>query len=86
MSVEENTELQKMPAHQRYYLLHREKKLAKYHNNPEVIQKREEREKKKAEKEAEKERKRIEKEKKKKENLLLAVSTSKRKIPEVAGE
>ncbi len=29
MSVEENTDSQKMPAHQRYYILHREEKLAK---------------------------------------------------------
>jgi hypothetical protein len=73
-----------MPRHQRFYALHREEKLAKYHNNPEVIAKKEERERKKAEKEAEKEAKRIEKEKKRQENLALALLT-KQKIKSEKG-
>ena len=73
----------------RYYQLHREEKLNKYHNNPEVIRKREEKLKKKAEKEAEreakreeeKEQKRLEKEKKRQEKLALAIATSQKKTP-----
>ena len=45
--------------HQRYHALNREKRISyqleRYYNNPDVIAKREERERKKAEKEAEKE-------------------------------
>ena len=53
--AEETQDAAKMPRHQRYYALHREEKLAKYHTNPEIIAKRQEREQKKIEKEAEKE-------------------------------
>jgi hypothetical protein len=73
--VQETHDVPKMPRHQRYYALHREEKLAKYHNNPAVIAKREERERKKAEKEAEKEVKRLEKEKVRLEKLALAEAT-----------
>jgi hypothetical protein len=70
---------QTMPRHQRYYALHREDKLAKererYNNNPEVIARREERERKRIEKEAEKEAKRIEKGKARQEKLALALAT-----------
>jgi len=49
----------KLTRHQRYYALHRADKLSKenekYNTNPEVIARREERERKKAEREAEKE-------------------------------
>jgi hypothetical protein len=81
---------QTMPRHQRYYALHREDKLAKdkerYNNKPEVIAKREERERKRiekeaekiAKKEAEKEEKRIEKERVRQEKLALALATSKK--------
>jgi hypothetical protein len=86
----------KMPRHQRYYLLHREEKINKvkerYNNNPEVIAKREERERKKAEKEAEKEAKkeaekeakRQEKERQREEKIALALATSKKRKIEFA--
>lgn len=66
-----------MNKHKRYYALHREQKLSKYHSNPEVIAKREERERKKAEKEVEKAAKQAEKEKKRQEILQLALATKK---------
>jgi bisphosphoglycerate-independent phosphoglycerate mutase (AlkP superfamily) len=66
-----------MNKYQRYYALHREQKLSKYHNDPEVITRREERERKKAEKEVEKEIKQAEKEKKRQEVLQLALATKK---------
>lgn len=66
-----------MNKYQRYYALHREQKLSKYHNDPEVIARREERERKKAEKEAEIETKQAEKEKKRQEILQLALATKK---------
>lgn len=67
----------------RYYYRNRETKIAKdlarYHSNPNVIAKKEERERKKAEKkaekEAEKEAKRIEKERIRQEKLELAKLT-----------
>jgi hypothetical protein len=67
----------------RYYYRNRDikiaKDLARYHNNPNVIAKKEERERKKAEKvaekEAEKEAKRIEKERIRQEKLELAEAT-----------
>ena len=72
----------KMTPEQRYYYLHREEKIAKdlarYHSRPDVIAKKEERERKRlqkeTEKEAEKESKRIEKEQilQKKQELALA--------------
>ncbi len=76
----------KMPRHQRYYALHREEKLAKYHTNPDVIRKKEERERKKAEKEAEKEAKReakkeelrLKKERARQEKIAIALATSKK--------
>ena len=80
---------QKIPASTRYYRLHRDKRLAyikdKYHNRPDVIAKREVREKRKAEKIAEKEaekqvenkRKNEEREKKSLEKLMVAIKTSK---------
>jgi hypothetical protein len=78
-----------MPRHQRYYALHRDEKLARdkerYNNNPEVIAKREERERKKAEQEAEKEAKRIEKERLRQEKLALAIATKQNKIKSGGG-
>ena len=74
-----------MNKNQRYYTLHREEsnalRLARYHNKPEVIAKREERERKKAEKEAqqkaEKDAKLIEKKKIRQEKLQVALATRK---------
>ncbi len=72
-----------MTRNQRYHALHREERKAKaaerYNSNPEVIAKREERERKKAEKEAEKEAKRLEREKQREEKLALALATRKKK-------
>ena len=66
-----------MNKHQRYYALHREQKLSKYHNDPAVIAKREEREQKKEQREAEKAAKQVEKERKRQESLQLALATKK---------
>lgn len=81
----EAEETQKMTSEMRYYYRNREEKiardLARYHNNPEVIAKKEERERKRIEKEAEKEAKRIEKERIRQEKLALAEAT-KRKFKE----
>jgi hypothetical protein len=81
--TEESVEDPKMPRHQRYYALHREEKIAKdlarYHNRPDVIAKKEERERKKSDKEAEKEAKRIEKERIRQEKLELALATKQTK-------
>jgi hypothetical protein len=63
----------------RYYQLHAEERKRKYHTNPEVIRKREEREKRKAEKEAEKEAARAERQHIKEEKIKLAIQTSKAK-------
>ena len=60
------TEEKEMNKHQRYYALHREQKLSKYHSDPDVIAKREERARKKAEKE-----------RKRQETLQLALATKK---------
>ena len=76
-----------MNRNKRYYALHREEcnalRLARYHNTPSVIAKREERERIKAEKEAakqaEKEAKQAEKEKKRQDEIQLALAT--RKVP-----
>ena len=81
-----------MTPEMRYYYRNREEKIAKdlarYHNNPEVIAKKEEKERKKAEKEAmkqaEKEANRIEKERIRQEKLALAEAT-KRKFKEKSG-
>jgi hypothetical protein len=81
--------LEKMPRHQRYYMLHRDQKLNKlkeqYNNNPEVIARREERLRKKAEKDAQTEAKRIEKERIRQEKLALAEATSQRKKTQGGG-
>lgn len=83
----------KMTPSARYYLLHREEKnaktLARYHNNPEVIAKKEERERKKIEKDAEKasqklqekEQKAIEKARVRQEKIAIALATSKKFNP-----
>ena len=74
---------QKMTPSQRYDLLHREAilkaKKERYDNRPDVIAKREERERKKAEKEAEKEAKRIEKANIRQEKINLALATKQTK-------
>jgi hypothetical protein len=87
----------KMPRHQRYYAIHREEKLLKdkerYNNKPEVIAKREEKERlkaqkeseKKAKKEAEKALKQQEKEKVRQEKLTLALATRQKNKKEVSG-
>jgi hypothetical protein len=84
----------KMTRNQRYHALHREERIAKalekYHNDPEVIRKKEEREQKKAEREAEKlaekESKRLEKERARQEKLALALATRKdTSKPKVSG-
>lgn len=69
----------KITKNSRYYQLHAEEIRKKYHTNPEVIRKREERLQRKAEKEAEKEAARIERERMKEEKLKLAIQTSKTK-------
>ena len=77
--AEETQDAAKMPRHQRYYALHREEKLARdkerYNSNPEIVAKREERERKKAVREAEAELKRLEKERIRQEKLALALVT-----------
>jgi len=83
--AEDTQDAAKMPRHQRYYALHREEKLAKYHTNPEIIAKRQEREQKKIEKEAEKEVKRLEKERIRIEKLTLAIATKQKSKPEGGG-
>jgi hypothetical protein len=87
----------KMTPATRYYRLHRDEQLAKkkeeYNNSPEIIAKREERERKKAEKEAqreaqkeaERELKRIEKERILQEKIALAKAT-KRQFKEKSGD
>ena len=68
--------------HQRYYALHRNDKLskeiAKYNTNPDVIAKREERERKKAEKAALSEAKRQEKEEKRQKAMEIALALQKK--------
>ena len=77
--AEENED--SMTPSMRYYYLHRDQKKAKdlerYHNRPDVIAKREERERKKAEKEDERKTKQEEKEKLCKNKLQLALTTRK---------
>lgn len=68
--------LKKMPRHTRYYTLHREERLAKYNSRPDIIAKREEREKKRQEKEAEKAAKAAEKEATRQARLALALTTT----------
>ncbi len=81
----EAEEEQKMTPEMRYYYRNRQERInkvkEKYNNNPEVIAKREERERKRAEKEAEKEAKRIEKERLRQEKWALA-EVSKRQFKE----
>jgi hypothetical protein len=86
--MEETQEI-KLSRHQRYHALNREKRISyqleRYYNNPEVIAKREERERKKAEREAEKaikkaaekEAKQQEKKRKQDERTALALATKK---------
>ena len=70
----------KITKNSRYYQLHAEERKKqsrdRYNNDPDVIRKREEREKQKAEKEAEKEAARAEKERIREEKLKLAMQTS----------
>ena len=74
--------------HQRYHALNREKRISyqleRYYNNPDVIAKREERERKKAEKEAEKTAKQQEKKRKQDERTALALAT--KKVPKATLE
>ena len=70
---------EKITPSMRYYLLHKDEKnakaLARYHSKPDVIAKKEERERKKAEKEAEKEVQKKVREKKRQERIQLAMET-----------
>jgi hypothetical protein len=81
-NIDNNTTL---TSEMRYYYRNREKKIAKdlarYHNKPEVIAKKEERERKRVEREAEREAKRIEKERIRLEKLALALATKHPKMP-----
>jgi hypothetical protein len=78
--MEETQEI-KLTRHQRYHALNREKRISyqleRYYSNPDVIAKREERERKKAEREADKEAKRQEKKKLQEERTALALATKK---------
>ena len=74
-----------MNKYQRYYALHRDDKLSKYHNDPEVIAKREEKERKKAEKNAEERTKQQEKERIRQEKLQLALATKKSNKKQTGG-
>lgn len=84
---EEKKEFNRVSVDMRFYYLHREerkkKQLERYHNDPAVIAKREEKERKRAEKEAqkeaEKELKRMEREKLVQERTAKALET-RRKI------
>ncbi len=77
--------------HQRYHALNREKRISyqleRYYNNPDVIAKREERERKKAEKAAEKEAKKAaekeakQQEKKRKQDERTALALATKKVP-----
>jgi hypothetical protein len=86
------SEAEDFTRNQRYYALHREQKLAKvierYNSKPEIIAKREERDKLKLEKatqkHADKEAKKVEKEKKREEKERLAVLTSRKKREQAA--
>ena len=88
--VAENVQITK---YQRYYALHRDAKLSKYHNNPEIIAKKEERERQKAKKdllkkekqEAEKAAKQAEKVKKLQQKVQLALATRKVTKPSDSG-
>jgi len=83
--MEEENETATMTKYQRYYALHRDAKLSKYHNNPDVIARKEQRERQKAEKdqerkekqEAEKAAKKAEKEKQRQQKVQLALATRK---------
>ena len=66
---------QKMPRHKRYYALHREERIAKYNSRPDIIAKREEREKRRIEKEAEQAAKKEAAEVRRQERLKLALAT-----------
>jgi hypothetical protein len=83
--MEETQEI-KLSRHQRYHALNREKRISyqleRYYSNPDVIAKREERERKKAEREADKEAKRQEKKKLQEERTALALAT--KKVPKTA--
>lgn len=72
-----------MTRNQRYHALNREercsKRMERYYNSPEVIAKREERERKKVEQEAKKAEKRAEMERTRREMLQLAIATRKQK-------
>jgi hypothetical protein len=71
----------------KYYYINREKILEKYRSRPDVIQKREEREKKKALREAEMEFKRIEREQKRKsiEEALRLMNDTKAAVKKAVG-
>ena len=71
----------------KYYYINREKILEKYRSRPDVIQKREEREKKKALREAEIEFKRIEREQKRRdiEEALRLMNATKASAKKTAG-
>ena len=74
--------------HQRYHALNREKRISyqleRYYNNPDVIAKREERERKRIAREAEQEAKRQEKNRIREERTALALAT--KKVPKATLE
>lgn len=87
---EVTSETKKMTKHTRYYILHRDEanaqRLERYHNNPEVIAKKQEREQKRAEKDLEKELKKqamiLERVIKREEVRQHALATKKRIHPD----
>ncbi len=80
----ETNEVPQLTRYQLYHALNKEKRikyqLERYHNDPEVIAKREAREKAKAEREAQKEEKRLEKERIRQERIKIALASKKKSI------
>ncbi len=80
----ETNEVPQLTRYQMYHALNRDKRinyqLERYHNDPEVIAKREAREKAKAEREAQKELKRLEKERIRQERIKIALASRKKPI------
>jgi hypothetical protein len=90
LSGNTTTDTTKLTRNQRYHLLNREVRLQKQHekyiNRPDVIAKREERERKKAEKEKEKIEKEIQRQIKLQEKIKLAAETKRVRKPKNSDE
>jgi hypothetical protein len=90
LSGNTTTDTTKLTRNQRYHLLNREVRLQKQHekyiNRPDVIAKREERERKKAEKEAQKIEKEIQRQIKLQEKIKLAAETKRVRKPKNSDE